>query len=1067
MDKMKKILSSPMAKKKSNGNKIFGVPLEELVRRAPEDCRVPVIVKTIVDFISQHGIGHEGIFRINGNARMVEKLKSSYDKVGSANLEDANDVMSVAGLLKLFLRELPDSVIPESETLKFIQVQEDFQQDFEQFIDQLKQLLEDLPQENYDLLKFLCRFLVTVSLLEESNKMSSMALAIIFGPNLFRCSNGFEGLREQGKTNQILNHFIQDYDALFKSDDEISPYASKLIQVQEARVSAKTPPTRPPPPKFEESPPHPIPSPRKSRHILNNDQDSWERDSTEVSSHGGHTPRSRSASLNSPRYSDDESMLDSRAYSPFVLESDGGSSVVTSPIISMVASDLVEKTISEAVSEHLFGDMFGDSRPSTPGSCQGTPVPVPRKRKEDLHQSPVLGSNNESPDEKTSVQDRIRHFQSDDSDDLASDIAKPRRQRPTSQAFKMFEEQGTIIGMGQPSMSKTFPGRGGQSISIPDDLADSVTPEDTPRSMEEEGPRPVPRPRSSRLKSDSSHVDENGHSINADDLKDTNDSSGPVLSNFKRDSGPKNRRTPSRKAMKQVLVNQNHGNTDAVDSLLYEEYARMEQEDENHNDPKHHMGFLDVHSQEDAATEDKHSPAENRKPYVPPLDLTILHEHGDGSDPILAEHGPSPAFHKAKSLKEEEEVLLSPRSSKIKKRASAHGDTDIPPSPPLEQNSFPHSGFRHDDEYSDTVKQLTKKIQSLKRKIKQFEEQFETKHGYKPSQTDKAARLEVKRHMADLQKARKELKQFKEENMATSLSGSSERLADAGFPSNRSRPTSSNRSTGRPSSGKIETSGGDPPTMKQTLDMLMKKLKDKRLEAHRNSDLNEMTREHVQDEKLAVQKALLHFESIHGRPSTKAEKELMRPLYDRYRNIKRLLAKPASPRDKHKELEPVPEDTTIEQFAPKSAPGSAKSTNREPIKIPTSEVEAEPEQEQEEEMTTQDFAVTRDFPGDNVEDNDTKSPEDFKNSRKNSEAYLHELTVPELISEQNGARNTKKELRKVLREFEDEFLRQTGRKVQKEDRAPMDAEYNEYKQIKARLKLLDALLSKHDPTATI
>ena len=39
----------------------------------------------------------------------------------------------------------------------------------------------------------------------------------------------------------------------------------------------------------------------------------------------------------------------------------------------------------------------------------------------------------------------------------------------------------------------------------------------------------------------------------------------------------------------------------------------------------------------------------------------------------------------------------------------------------------------------------------------------------------------------------------------------------------------------------------------------------------------------------------------------------------------------------------------------------------------------------------------------------------------------------------------KKRLRKVLREFEDHFLQQTGRKVQKEDRAPMDAEYLEYK----------------------
>ena len=52
-----------------------------------------------------------------------------------------------------------------------------------------------------------------------------------------------------------------------------------------------------------------------------------------------------------------------------------------------------------------------------------------------------------------------------------------------------------------------------------------------------------------------------------------------------------------------------------------------------------------------------------------------------------------------------------------------------------------------------------------------------------------------------------------------------------------------------------------------------------------------MSAEQIQEEKIAVQKALLNFESTHGRPSTKAEKELMRPLYDRYRSIKRSLPK--------------------------------------------------------------------------------------------------------------------------------------------------------------------------------
>lgn len=41
------------------------------------------------------------------------------------------------------------------------------------------------------------------------------------------------------------------------------------------------------------------------------------------------------------------------------------------------------------------------------------------------------------------------------------------------------------------------------------------------------------------------------------------------------------------------------------------------------------------------------------------------------------------------------------------------------------------------------------------------------------------------------------------------------------------------------------------------------------------------------------------------------------------------------------------------------------------------------------------------------------------------------------------------------------------RNVQKEDRTPMAEEYNEYKQIKAKLRLLEVLISKRDINSKI
>ncbi len=54
----------------------------------------------------------------------MDNLRTQYDRTGDADLEEAEDVMAVASLLKLFLRELPDPVMTEQLHQTFIAVQE-------------------------------------------------------------------------------------------------------------------------------------------------------------------------------------------------------------------------------------------------------------------------------------------------------------------------------------------------------------------------------------------------------------------------------------------------------------------------------------------------------------------------------------------------------------------------------------------------------------------------------------------------------------------------------------------------------------------------------------------------------------------------------------------------------------------------------------------------------------------------------------------------------------------------------------------------------------------------------
>lgn len=62
------------------------------------------------------------------------------------------------------------------------------------------------------------------------------------------------------------------------------------------------------------------------------------------------------------------------------------------------------------------------------------------------------------------------------------------------------------------------------------------------------------------------------------------------------------------------------------------------------------------------------------------------------------------------------------------------------------------------DSMKGDTHQLTKKLQSLKKKIKQFEEQFEKERNYKPSHAERAADPKVLKWMTDLTKIRRQLK---------------------------------------------------------------------------------------------------------------------------------------------------------------------------------------------------------------------------------------------------------------------------------------------------------------------
>ncbi|XP_077860402.1 protein FAM13B isoform X12 [Macaca mulatta] len=334
----------------------------------------------------------------------------------------------------------------------------------------------------------------------------------------------------------------------------------------------------------------------------------------------------------------------------------------------------------------------------------------------------------------------------------------------------------------------------------------------------------------------------------------------------------------------------------------------------------------------------------------------------------------------------------------------------------IRRSSFSSKDEKREDR---TPYQLVKKLQ---KKIRQFEEQFERERNSKPSYSDIAANPKVLKWMTELTKLRKQIKDHEDEE-------------------NEDEPKVIQKEK--------------KPSKEATLELILKRLKEKRIERCLPEDIKKMTKDHLVEEKASLQKSLLYYESQHGRPVTKEERHIVKPLYDRYRLVKQMLTRASitpvlgSPSTKRRGqmLQPIIEGETahfFEEIKEEEEDGVNLSSELSDILKTAVQVQSSLENSESD-----------------VEENQEKLALDLRLSSSRA------ASMPELLEQLWKARAEKKKLRKTLREFEEAFYQQNGRNAQKEDRVPVLEEYREYKKIKAKLRLLEVLISKQDSSKSI
>ncbi|XP_039668724.1 protein FAM13B isoform X3 [Perca fluviatilis] len=972
--------------------RVFGVPLEEVTRtHTISGHEVPALVKHIVDYIEEHGhLDLEGLFLVNGNAERVDWLRQRYDSGEEVELEKEADLASVVSLLRLFLQELPEPVIPTAIQGHILQLHQDYSNE-EDLCRNLKYLLQQLPQLNYGLLRFLCRFLASVASLQQES-WNIGTLAAVFGPDIFHLSTEGEDLRDQESVSRVLAELLDNQDGLFDSeDDDVSTtndYSSINEQITE---------------------------------LL--DDEKCEAECEELPQDGEEGP----ASSDSPQHTHtDESPTASSHLSPI-------------SILPADSAEIIQRTIRDAVEQHFF-------------------------------------------DLKTSISQDLSNY---DSQGVSPN-------KPADQGCHGDEEQQT-------------------------------DPEDSPCDTEGETP----------LTQTEKHIQHSQK--DAQDLLDTGatleESSGMDLDAEAVRDAENNINTASLDDQPCDIMEQTQTDTISCDSssCRCDQNANTSKTNMNHLSPCQPNSGHNPQLQLFPDNQWEASPPSHL--HLPPIDFSCMHLQKEGQDPV-------PAFKSWQDDSESGEAQLSPLASRMLplpllpleedgEEDEEEGGQEASPSssrshPHLLARRFldfgAHGAQRFLQQDPDAISptkaqrprrasvgskeamrggdsmthQLTKKLQHLKKKIKQFEEQFEKERNYKPSHGDRAANPKVLKWMTDLTKIRRQIKDAK--HRAESELG----------PQTRPRSNTLPKSFGSTlDQGACDAAGevkGQRPTIEETLEIIQCRVKGKRQEDGWPDDIKKMTKEQLSCEKTVLQKNLLHYEGLHGRPVTREERLVVKPLYDRYRLVKQMLTRVSitpvtvSPSSKRRTqtLQPIIEGETAHFWEEIKEEEEDERKEREGGEEDEKEEEREEEEEEEEdeeegessggEMQSSDVIMAVDFvtssdgsmSSQKQPDRQSDCPMSGKMEEGSGKLALdlrlsssNASSMPELLEQLWKARAEKKKLRKTIREFEEDFYQHNGRNVQKEDRVPMLEEYREYKRIKAKLRLLEVLISKQDSSKSI
>ena len=177
-----------------------------------------------------------GIFRVGTPVKKVEGLKTAFDKGENPGLP--NEPHSVAGLLKLWFRELKEPVLTFRLYRLWLSVGD--VKDKNQRFEIIRLLIHILPRSHRTLLEYVIEFLYDVSLHAEKNNMDIANLATVFGPNLLRPKDGkkieMDAVVAYQRVQIVIGDIILHHKEIFKVwGDNLYFHGHKTLKTQKTK----------------------------------------------------------------------------------------------------------------------------------------------------------------------------------------------------------------------------------------------------------------------------------------------------------------------------------------------------------------------------------------------------------------------------------------------------------------------------------------------------------------------------------------------------------------------------------------------------------------------------------------------------------------------------------------------------------------------------------------------------------------------------------------------------------------------------------------------------------------